>query len=65
VLSDIVDFTYKCTDFYHHDDEGGVIWNDPEIGITWPFKAPALSAKDQAYSVLSAIPEKKLPAHSV
>ena len=36
VLSDIADFCYKCTDFYHPGDEGGIAWNDPEIGITWP-----------------------------
>lgn len=36
VLSDSAEFTYKCTDFYHPDDEGGIIWNDPKIGIKWP-----------------------------
>lgn len=36
VLSDIVEFCYKCDDFYHPNDEGGVAWNDPEIGIVWP-----------------------------
>ena len=36
VLSDIAVFCYKCDDFYHADDEGGVAWNDPEIGIKWP-----------------------------
>lgn len=36
VLSDIAEFCYKCTDFYHPDDEGGMAWNDPEIGIVWP-----------------------------
>lgn len=36
VLSDIAEFCYKCTDFYHPGDEGGIAWNDPEIGITWP-----------------------------
>lgn len=35
VLSDIAEFCYKVTDFYHPDDEGGVAWNDPEIGIDW------------------------------
>lgn len=37
VLSDIAEFCYKCTDFYHPGDEGGLAWNDPSIGITWPF----------------------------
>ena len=36
VLTDIAEFCYKCDDFYHPNDEGGLIWNDPEIGITWP-----------------------------
>lgn len=36
VLSDIAEFCYKCTDFYHPGDEGGMAWNDPEIGIQWP-----------------------------
>ena len=36
VLSDTAEFCYKCTDFYHPNDEGGLAWNDPEIGIVWP-----------------------------
>lgn len=36
VLSDIAEFCYKCDDFYHPNDEGGLAWNDPEIGIVWP-----------------------------
>ena len=36
VLSDEAEFCYKCTDFYHSDDEGGIMWNDPAIGIDWP-----------------------------
>lgn len=36
VLSDIAEFCYKCTDFYHPGDEGGLAWNDPAIGIQWP-----------------------------
>ncbi len=36
VLSDVAEFCYKCTDFYHPGDEGGLAWNDPEIGIQWP-----------------------------
>lgn len=36
VLSDIAEFCYKCTDFYHPGDEGGLAWNDPTIGIKWP-----------------------------
>ena len=36
VLSDIAEFCYKCTDFYHPNDEGGLAWNDPKMGIKWP-----------------------------
>ena len=36
VLSDEAEFCYKCDDFYHPNDEGGLAWNDPEIGIVWP-----------------------------
>ena len=36
VLSDYAEFCYKCDDFYHANDEGGLAWNDPEIGIEWP-----------------------------
>ena len=36
VLSDFAEFCYKCDDFYHPNDEGGLAWNDPEIGIVWP-----------------------------
>lgn len=36
VLSDEAEFAYKCTDFYHPGDEGGLLWSDPEIGIDWP-----------------------------
>ncbi len=46
VLSDTADFAYKCTDYYDPSDEGGTLWNDPDIGIEWPISAPLLSAKD-------------------
>lgn len=36
VLSNTAEFCYKCTDFYHPGDEGGLAWNDPAIGIQWP-----------------------------
>ena len=36
VLSDTAVFAYKCTEFYQPEDEGGIIWNDPSIGIQWP-----------------------------
>jgi dTDP-4-dehydrorhamnose 3,5-epimerase len=36
VLSDEAEFIYKCDEFYHPEDEGGLMWNDPDIGIRWP-----------------------------
>ena len=36
VLSNVAEFCYKCDDFYHANDEGGIAWNDPDIGIEWP-----------------------------
>ena len=46
VLSDVVDFAYKCTERYRPDDEGSIRWNDPDIGIAWPDMAFTLSDKD-------------------
>lgn len=47
VLSDVAHFHYKCTDYYHPDDEGSIKWDDPEIGIDWPIDfEPLLSPKD-------------------
>ena len=56
VLSDIAEFAYKCTDFYHPGDEGGLIWNDPEIGVEWPIEEGMellLSDKDTKWGGLS------------
>ncbi|WP_034446055.1 dTDP-4-dehydrorhamnose 3,5-epimerase [Butyrivibrio sp. AE2032] len=36
VISDYAEFAYKCSDFYHPEDEGGLLWNDPDIGVDWP-----------------------------
>ncbi|MFQ6047717.1 MAG: dTDP-4-dehydrorhamnose 3,5-epimerase [Gemmatimonadales bacterium] len=44
---------YKCTDFYAPDDEYGIIWNDPRIGIEWPVDDPILSDKDASYGPLT------------
>lgn len=51
VLSEIAVFCYKCDDIYHPNDEGGLAWNDPDIGIEWPNldKQPILSEKDKAH----------------
>ena len=46
VLTDTADFQYKCTDYYDPSDEGGLIWNDPDVEIEWPIDQPLLSDKD-------------------
>ncbi len=55
VLSDEAEFCYKCDDFYHPEDEGGLLWNDPSIGIQWPIGediTPLLSEKDKVHPLL-------------
>ena len=46
VLTDTADLLYRCTDYYDPSDEGGVIWNDPDVGVEWPIEQPLLSDKD-------------------
>jgi dTDP-4-dehydrorhamnose 3,5-epimerase len=52
VLSDSAEIIYKCTEEYSPEDDRGIIWNDPDIGITWPFQGPIVSAKDGALPLL-------------
>ena len=63
VTSETADFEYKCTDYYHPEDEGAVLWNDPELNIPWPIDKPLLSAKDSAARALANIPTSELPAY--
>ncbi len=58
VLSDYAEFTYKCTDFYHPNDEGGIIWNDPGLSISWPIEEGlelTISEKDTKWPVFDEI----------
>jgi dTDP-4-dehydrorhamnose 3,5-epimerase len=57
VLSDTADFQYKCTDYYDPSDEGGIIWNDPDVGIDWPLAdiEAKLSEKDRLLPTLKEI----------
>ena len=55
VLSKTADFQYKCTDLYFPEDEGGLIWNDPEVGIEWPIETPSISEKDLSLPTLDQI----------
>ena len=55
VLSDTAEFCYKVTDYWHPNDEGGLMWNDPDIGIEWPIPADMelnLSDKDTKWGRL-------------
>jgi len=63
VLSETVDFLYKCSDFYTPGDEYGVLWSDPAIGIEWPGSGEILSEKDEILAALADIPEEDLPTY--
>lgn len=54
VLSESAVFSYKCTDYYHPEDEGGILWNDPDIAVDWPIgdALPILSEKDKKHPTL-------------
>lgn len=53
VMSDYAEFAYKCDDYYHPNDEGGIIWNDPEIAIDWPIVDDLIfSEKDKRFPTL-------------
>jgi len=58
VLSDVAEFCYKVTDFYHPGDEGGLAWNDPAIGIEWPqvIGQYAGTASAAGYTLLDGTP---------
>lgn len=65
VLSDYAEFCYKVTDFYHPNDEGGLMWNDPDIGVEWPMPEGMteadliLSEKDKVNWSYKELLEKK------
>ncbi len=62
VLSDYAEFAYKCTDFYHPNDEGGLLWSDPDIGVEWPLWDNAeliISDKDKVWQGIRPYTEGK------
>ncbi len=65
VRSGRADVIYKCTDYYHSDDDGGILWSDPDLNIPWEQAAPLLSPKDSNYPRLRDIDKSKLPNMSV
>ncbi|GHU62282.1 dTDP-4-dehydrorhamnose 3,5-epimerase [Clostridia bacterium] len=61
VLSKTAEFAYKCTDFYHPNDEGGLAFDDPEVNIQWPVlegMTLLISEKDQKWGKLSDLPRE-------
>lgn len=68
VLSEVAEFLYKCDDFYHPEDERGIAWNDPQIGIAWDLQChgitePILSKKDVSNPMLCALGDEALPRY--
>ncbi|MEC4682459.1 MAG: dTDP-4-dehydrorhamnose 3,5-epimerase [Nitrospirota bacterium] len=61
VMSEQADFFYKCTDFYDPEDEGGILWNDPDLAIDWPVSEVLVSGKDSELQPLSKTPPDALP----
>ena len=49
VLSESVEFFYKCSDYYSPENERGIMWNDPDLAIDWPIENPIISQKDNVY----------------
>ncbi|MBX3709310.1 MAG: dTDP-4-dehydrorhamnose 3,5-epimerase [Gammaproteobacteria bacterium] len=60
VLSDEVDFYYKCTGYYFPGTEHGIAWNDIDLNIPWPIDHPILSPKDSTYPLLRELTHEKL-----
>jgi dTDP-4-dehydrorhamnose 3,5-epimerase len=63
-LSDTVQFLYKCSDIYDPTSEYGIIWNDPDLAISWGVANPLVSEKDAKYSTLAAMPREFLPRYA-
>ncbi len=63
VLSEAADVVYKCTDFYAPEDEGGILWSDPDLAIDWPISEPLISAKDSRLPRLADVPPERLPLY--
>jgi dTDP-4-dehydrorhamnose 3,5-epimerase len=64
VTSESALFAYKCTELYRPEHELGIVWDDPDVGITWPVEEPVLSPKDRVYPRLADVPESRLPTYA-
>ena len=60
-LAEENEILYKCTEYYDPNDEAGVVWNDPEIGIKWPIRDPTIKESDANFPQLKDIERTKLP----
>ena len=58
VRSEHAEVVYKCTELYHPEDDYGILWNDPQIGIDWGVENPILSEKDKKQPLLKEVKEK-------
>jgi dTDP-4-dehydrorhamnose 3,5-epimerase len=56
VIEDAV-FSYKCSNLYNRESEGGIIWNDPELNIDWQIRDPVLSDKDTTWPTIQEFKE--------
>ncbi len=63
VLSEAAEFLYKCDEFYHPEDERGIAWNCPTLGIDWGIQEPLLSVKDQRNPTLGDVDPDQLPTY--
>lgn len=63
-LTDAVQFLYKCSDFYDPKDEGGILWSDPNLNISWGIANPSVSEKDAKNPRLSEVASELLPQYS-
>lgn len=61
VLSDVADFSYKCSDYYLPSAEKGIFWNDSDLGINWKVEHPILSEKDKKHPKLTQTSNLDLP----
>lgn len=61
VLSDYAEFAYKCSDFYHPNDEGGIMYNDPTVGVEWPLGdiIPILSERDEKWGGIESVENQR------
>jgi dTDP-4-dehydrorhamnose 3,5-epimerase len=61
VLSDVADLHYKVSRYYDHADEGGLVWNDPDVGVVWPIEPASISPRDASYPRLRTLSRDGLP----